>query len=106
MTSNDRRDPATNLDHSVQMSGLHLPDVDGPVAALDQQEVVQRSPLDADDGKDVPRRQHDAASLLQRQQRHRVVASDAAHAVTDAGRDPWWRDVETEHLNRETRLAF
>jgi hypothetical protein len=43
-----------------QVVRLHLPDVERPVGAAHQQEIVLRLPLDRQDGEDLLAGEHDA----------------------------------------------
>ena len=56
----------------VQVSGLHLPDVEAAVVAADEEEVLLRPPLDAHHREDLPGGQHDAAPLLHRERTQHV----------------------------------
>ena len=77
---------------------FHLPDVGGSVRAPDDEEVVERPPLDGGDWEDVSRGQHDGPALLERQQRHRVVGGHRAHAKLDPGAGAGRRNVQRCHL--------
>lgn len=47
------------LQHPIQMAGFHLPHVHRAVRAANDQEVIQRSPLDADHGEQMSGAKHD-----------------------------------------------
>ena len=79
---------------------FHLPDVGRAIAAADDQEVVQRPPLDRRHREEMARGQHHAAPLSQRQQRHGVVARHAAHAQLDARAAVRRGDVQADDLTR------
>ena len=67
--------------HPVQVARLDLPHENAAIGALDQQVVVERTPLDEHDGKYVTAGDHHRLALLQAEQGDRVIARYRAHAL-------------------------
>ena len=80
------------------MARLHLPDIHGAIGALNQQEIVNRTPFDGLNREHVPARHHDRLPFLQTQQRHRMVTGDGADAVQHASVAPGGRGDQLKNL--------
>jgi hypothetical protein len=65
-------------------TSFHLPNVDCSVRASNDHEVVEWSPLDSDDWKQMSRSKNDTFSFRQPQDCHRVVAGYTANAFLHA----------------------